>query len=212
MHPPILPQDTWLCPACQQDVACNQDTGNGVEKILATRPYCPLPPAEATRRQEAWEAKASDDGYWHDAARAGPSAAAKEEAEQGRLAGPEYLVKWANKAYWHCSWVPEAFLARHAKVKLKNFKKARAQSEVVALAASGGGAAAGEGEDDEEAVIEPAWLQVDRVLDRRRERSLDGLGKAVEVLVKWAGREYEVRGMCVYVRTGGAEIGDGWID
>lgn len=34
----------------------------------------------------------------------------------------EFLVRWAGKAYWHCSWVPESFLADTAKAKLKNFK------------------------------------------------------------------------------------------
>jgi hypothetical protein len=34
----------------------------------------------------------------------------------------EYHVRWSGRAYWHCSWVPESFLAKHAKVRLKNFK------------------------------------------------------------------------------------------
>lgn len=154
-----------------------------MEKILASRPYRPLPPAEAKRRAEAWEVHAKTSGYWHGGQ--APAAAAAEDAAARREAGPEYLVKWVSKAYWHCSWVPEAFLAARSKVKLKNFKLRRAQSNEVAL-----GAESGDGEE-EEYVIDPAWSQVDRVLSRRCERSLDGRVKDREVLVKWAGRDYE---------------------
>jgi hypothetical protein len=35
----------------------------------------------------------------------------------------EYLVRWSGKAHWHCSWVPESFLAEMARIKLKNFKQ-----------------------------------------------------------------------------------------
>lgn len=31
-------------------------------------------------------------------------------------------MRWSGRAYWHCSWVSESFLAKHAKVRLKNFK------------------------------------------------------------------------------------------
>jgi hypothetical protein len=94
---------------------------HGIEKILATRPYRPLPPTEAKRRAEAWEVQAKTQGYWH--------GGQQPAVEVRRVEGAEYLVKWTGKAYWHCSWVPESFVATRAKVKLKNFKLKRVRIE-----------------------------------------------------------------------------------
>ena len=172
---------------------------SGVDRILASRPYRRLPAAAAEARARAWAEIAARDRRVPAAAveavagGGAPSAAAAAAALRRRASEPEYLVRWAGKAYWHCSWVPESFLAGRAKMKLKNFKQRQAQAQEVSVGAAAGAAAEEEagGDDEEEAVINPAWLQVDRVLDERRERSLDGRERAVEYRVRWAGLEYE---------------------
>ncbi len=192
------PTDTWLCPACQRDIG---ESGK-VEKILTSRPYRKLTPAEEARRLAAW-AKVPGHGAAGTAAAAGggggrggaggPAKKRRGRKRHGRkprpppvreVDEPEYLVRWAGKAYWHCSWVPESFLVDTAKIKLKHFKARRAAAYDVDLPEEAG-------ETEEEDVVNPDWLQADRILDEREERSLDGKRMEKEYLVKWLGLEYD---------------------
>ena len=60
-------------------------------------------------------------------------------------------------------------------------------------------------ETEDEEVINPSWCQVDRVLDERKERSLDGKTQVTEYLVKVKKRR---RGLaiCRYVLPEGLAV------
>ena len=78
----------------------------------------------------------------------------------------KYLVKWRNKSYIHCSWVPAVDLEEAArdlpglKQRLRNFH----QKKDARLAARGY-----VDEEDEEAgpALNPDWLVVDRVIHHK---------------------------------------------
>ncbi|GAB5030226.1 chd3-type chromatin-remodeling factor pickle-like [Nannochloropsis oceanica] len=205
--------DTWLCGACIKDIA----THHGVEKILSVRPYRKLAPAEEAKRLEAWAALAVQEKAAAAAAttttgtvktRTAPAAAAsvsistssssgdgstpskatkrkiKQVAER-KVTEAEYFVRWVGKAFWHCSWVPESFLAATNKAKLRNFKLRQSTSTHAVHVPQEAA------ETEEEEVVESAWRQVDRILDERMSKSLDGRVKVKECLVKWQGLEYD---------------------
>ena len=201
VHRVPSPNDTWLCTACIKDTV----THHGVEKILSTRPYRKLAPAEEAKRLEAWATLAAQEKAAAAAAAAVAvsastngssgngngsilSSATKrktKEVPERKVNEAEYLVRWVGKAFWHCSWVPESFLTATNKAKLKNFKL-RQQTDAHAVQLPQEAA-----ETEEEEGVESAWRQVDRVLDERNEKSLDGRVKVRECLVKWQGLEYD---------------------
>lgn len=186
LHRVPAPEDIWLCPSCVKEAA----EQNGVEKILATRPCRKMAPAEEARRLKDWTALAASEKSARN--RASTSGATAQPARASALEawGPprvgedEYLVRWTGKAYWHASWVSETSLASVNKAKLRKFQLRQATASAFKLPAEAA-------ETEEEEVIEAAWCLADRILDEREDRSVDGLVRLKEYLVKWRGLEYE---------------------
>ncbi|XP_026833395.1 chromodomain-helicase-DNA-binding protein 3 [Drosophila erecta] len=92
----------------------------------------------------------------------------------------EYFIKWYDKSYWHCEWIPEGQMLVHHATIVANFQRKNDMEEPPSLE---------EPFDDKERDlherfyrygIKPGWLLVQRVINHRKEPN----GRTT-YLVKW---------------------------
>ena len=176
---PGLPACDWFCPDCAK--ASSLDA---VERILDVR-LVGSDSAAATGGGAGAGAGADADGA---AGAAAAAAAAGAALPSAAMEGPkEYYVKWKERSYMHCSWVPEGAFERAAKMGLTymrtRLRKFHAERDAYLAAAAAARAAEEEGGGDADGAggggggvfvdegfingVHPAWLQVDRVLAAR---------------------------------------------
>jgi len=179
VDPPLeeIPDHEWTCPRC----ACEPLLGK-VEKILTWR-------WKGMEDKEEEEEKAPEDG--------------KKKRRRKRIpkdAQREFLIKWKEMSFWHCSWVQEIQLDVYHPQSYRMFLRKTDMDEPRRYDE--------EGEEEDQGSrrlkhhkgpkdpmqmykrfyrygIKPTWLQPNRVLNRRTVK--DG---TVQYLVKWTDLTY----------------------
>jgi hypothetical protein len=146
LDPPLsrVPRGAWLCPQCAAADALLDDA-SGLERVLAVR--------NATQQDED----------------AGNTEQQQQQARSKAGGKPprEFFVKWKDRSYLHCSWVPEEVMNRACNVRVIGqahpvvARLRRFWREQAAAAESGELA---EAEESGELLhgINPAWVQVRR--------------------------------------------------
>jgi hypothetical protein len=109
LKPPLseVPPGAWYCPVCQAAEALVDEAG-GLDRILAVRQSTPAPAAAA-----AAAADADAGGVDQQQQQQQEEEKKKEEGE-----GPnEFFVKWKDRSYLHCCWIPNETMQRAAAAK-----------------------------------------------------------------------------------------------
>ena len=180
IEPPLeeLPEHEWTCPRCACDPLPYK-----VEKILTWR-------WKGMEDKEEEEEKAEDGGE------------VKKKRRRKRIpkdAQREFMIKWKEMSYWHCSWVQEIQLEVYHPQSYRMYLRKNDMDEPKRYDE--------EGEEEDPSSrrlkhhktedpmqmykrfyrygIRPTWLQPQRVLNRRTLK--DGM---VQYLVKWIDLTY----------------------
>jgi hypothetical protein len=140
-----VPRGAWLCSQCAAADALLDDV-SGLERILAVR-----------------NAQQQDED-------AGNTEQQQQQQQRSKAAGKpprEFFVKWKDRSYLHCSWVPEEIMTRACNVRVigqANPVVARLRRFWREQAAAAESGELAEAEESGELLhgINPAWVQVRR--------------------------------------------------
>jgi len=182
IEPPLdeVPETSWTCPRC----ACEPLEGK-VEKIMT------------------WRWKGMEDKEEDEEAKEGEDAGKQKRRRRKKIpkdAQREFLIKWRDLSYWHCTWVQEIQLdVYHPQAYRMYLRKAdmdepKRYDEEGEEETEGSRRIKHHQKDDVHQMykryyrygIRPTWLQPNRVLNRRI-RPKDGM---VQYLVKWQDLTY----------------------
>jgi hypothetical protein len=134
-----VPRGAWLCPQCVAADALLDDV-SGLERVLAVR------------------------DVQHNGQDAG-DAGQQQRSHPGGKPAREFFVKWKDRSYLHCSWVPEEIMTRGCNVRVIGqanpiVARLRRFWREQAAAAESGELAEAEESGELTHGLHPAWVQV----------------------------------------------------